>query len=119
MIKFRRTIAIFVLMLFTCQSVLAGIGKHQEFWSDSEGMDAVGLGTVDQNASSKSDPNQPGTSDSIDGECCHAYGHCHLLAFAGPVANVVIPSGLSAASPHAFSYHSQYLDTLLRPPTRA
>ena len=36
MLKFRRAIAIFILALLTCQSVMAGLGEHFAAFSDGE-----------------------------------------------------------------------------------
>ena len=117
MIKFRRTITIFVIALVTCQSVMAGVGKHIAYSSNDQSIDVLHLATGDQLADNNSDPGQPGTADLIDGDCCHAYGHCHLLAFTGQVANVSMRHGLSFEFSHIHSYNSVHLNTLLRPPT--
>jgi hypothetical protein len=117
MIKFRRTITIFVIALVICQSVMAGVGKHMAYSSDGESIDIMHLATGDQLADNNSNPGQPGTVDLIDGDCCHAYGHCHLLAFTGQVANVSMPHELCLDSSHTRSYNSVHLNTLLRPPT--
>jgi hypothetical protein len=119
MLKFRRTITIFVIALVTCQSVMAGVGKHIAYSSNGKSIDVLQLDTGDQLADSNSDPGQPGTADLIDGDCCHTYGHCHLLAFTGQIANVSMPDGLSFDSSHTRSYNSVHLNTPLRPPTTA
>ena len=119
MLKFRRTITIIVIALVTCQSVMAGVGKHIAYSSNGKSIDVLQLDTGDQLADSNSDPGQPGTADLIDGDCCHTYGHCHLLAFTGQVANVSMPHGLSLTTSHTCSYHSLSFDTLLRPPASA
>jgi hypothetical protein len=119
MLKFRRTITIIVIALVTCQSVMAGVGKHIAYSSNGESIDALQLATGHQLADSNADLAQPGTADLIDGDCCHAYGHCHLLAFTGQVANVSMPHRLSFNFSHTRSYNSVHLNTLLRPPTTA
>jgi hypothetical protein len=119
MIKFRRTITILVIALIACQSVMAGLGKHTNFSSDGKSIDALQLATGDHLTDSNSDSGQPDTVDLTDGDCCHAYGHCHLLAFTGQVANISMPHGLSLVSSHSRSYNSVHLSTLLRPPTTA
>ena len=117
MIKFRRTITIFVIALIACQSVMAGVGKHIAYSANGESINVLHLTTGDQLADNNSAPGQPGTADLMDGDCCHAYGHCHLLAFTGQVANVSMPHGLSFDSSHTRSYSSVHLNTLLRPPS--
>jgi len=116
MIKFRRTIAIFMLSLFVCQSVMAGIGEHTTL---SSGDEAVGGFHLDQEthfADSNFDPHQSGDPDLVDTNCCHAHGHCHTMGFVSQIVNTSIPSGLSIVVSYARSYQSLYLNTLLRPP---
>ena len=117
MTKFRHTITILVIALIACQSVMVGVGKHTNISSDGKSIDALQLATGDHLTDSNSDSGQPGTPDLIDGDCCHAYGHCHLLAFTGQVANVSMPHELCFDSSHTRSYNSVHLNTLLRPPT--
>jgi hypothetical protein len=119
MIKIRRTIAMFILALFACQSVMAGLGEHWTLQSDGEAMDAQHLASGSHLADSTADHDQTGTPESVDGDCCHAQGHCHLLAFTGQVANIPTPRGLSPVATHTCSYHSLSFDTLLRPPASA
>ena len=119
MLKFRRTIAIFVIALVTCQSVMAGVGKHMAYSSNGESIDVLHLAAADQLGESNSAPDQTGTTDLIDGDCCHAYGHCHLLAFTGQAANISMPHRLIFVTSHTRSYSSVHLNTLLRPPTAA
>jgi hypothetical protein len=119
MLKFRRTIAIFVLTLFTCQAVMAGIDEHSVFQSDGSAADTSHHAAMDHTADSTTDHGQSGTPEMVDGDCCHAQGHCHLLAFAGQVANISMPHGLSLTTSHTCSYHSLSFDTLLRPPASA
>lgn len=106
-----------LLVLFTCQSVMAGIGEHMAFSSDGEAMNAPHLGAGDHFTNGTLDPGQPNTPDFLDTNCCHAHGHCHALAFVGQVVNASYWSGPSVAWSHTRSYQSLYLDTLLRPPS--
>jgi hypothetical protein len=117
MTKLRRTITTFVIALVVCQSVMAGVGKHMVYSFDDESINVIHLTTGDHLADSNSDSGQPGTAGLTDGDCCHAYGHCHLLAFTGQAANISMPHGLILVSSHSRSYNSVHLNTLLRPPT--
>jgi hypothetical protein len=117
--KFCRIITIFVVALVICQSVTTGVGKHMAFSSDGKPIDTLQLATGDQLADNNLYPDHTSTPDLIDGDGCHAYGHCHLLAFTGQIANVSMPHGLSLVSSHTPSYNSVHLNTLLRPPASA
>ena len=119
MLKFRRAIAIFVLALLTCQSVMAGFGEHFESFSDGEVESALLENNADHVTDSHSDHGKPGTVDLVDTNCCHAHGHCHVLALGCQVNSVPSPYGRSFVSSHSFSYNSQFLDPLLRPPASA
>ena len=119
MLKFRRAIAIFILALLTCQSVMAGLGEHFAVFSDGEIESALLSNTTGQLADSQSDHGKPGTVDLVDTNCCHAHGHCHVLALGCQISSVPSPYGRSFVSSHSFSYNSQFLDPLLRPPTSA
>ena len=117
MIKFRRAIAIFMLSLFVCQSVMAGIGEHTTLSSGDEAVAGFHLDQEYHLADSNFDPHQSGDRDLVDTNCCHAHGHCHTMAFVTQLANTSTPSGLSIASPYSRSYQYLYLHTLLRPPS--
>ena len=119
MLKFRRAIAIFILALLTCQSVMAGLGEHFAVLSDSEVESALPLDAADRFSVSLSDHGHPGSGDLVDTNCCHAHGHCHVLALGCQISSVPSPYGWSFVSSHSFSYNSQFLDPLLRPPTSA
>ncbi len=119
MLRFRRAIAIFILALLTCQSVTAGLGEHFAVLSDSEVESTLPLDAVDHFFASQSDHGQPGSGDLVDTNCCHAHGHCHVLALGCQISSVPSPYGRSFVSSHSFSYNFQYLDPLLRPPASA
>ena len=115
MLKFRRAIAIFILALLTCQSVMAGLGEHFAVFSDGEIESALLSNTTGHLADSQSDHGKPGTVDLVDTNCCHAHG----LALGCQISSVPSPYGRSFVSSHSFSYNFQYLDPLLRPPASA
>ncbi len=119
MIKFRRAIAIFILALFTCQSIMAGVDAHVDHSSDVNVVNGLHLDDAHHDSASSPNPGQPGTPNLIDGDCCHAHGHCHLLAFTGQFASVSIPPSHGLAASHGDAYSSLFLNTLLRPPTYA
>ncbi len=119
MIKFRRTIAIFILALFTCQSIMAGVDEHVDHSSDADVVGGLHLDHAAHDSAASLDPGQPFTPDVIDGDCCHAHGHCHLLAFTGQVASVSIPPLHGLAMARGDAYTSPSHNTLLRPPTHA
>ena len=116
MLKFRRTIAMFILTLLTCQSVMAGVGEHFATFSDSDVESSLILHADDHFSSNQSDHGQSGSGDLVDTNCCHAHGHCHVLALGCQISSVYSPYGRSFVSSHSFSYNFQYLDPLLRPP---
>lgn len=108
-----------MLVLFTCQSVLAGIDEHVQ-WSSVDGIETSHHAAVtDTPAQPDSDHGHTGAPSLVDSDCCHAHGHCHLLAFMGDPPDVSIPYVPGNAAPPICSYHSLYTDTLLRPPARA
>jgi hypothetical protein len=119
MIKFRRAIAIFILALFTCQSIMAGVDEHVEHSSNTEVVHGLHLNNADHDPGASTDHGQPFTPDLIDGDCCHAHGHCHLLAFTGQLACVSILLSQCHAASIGDAYNSLSPNTLLRPPTRA
>jgi hypothetical protein len=119
MIKVRRAIAIFILALFTCQSIMAGVDEHVEHSSDVKVVNGLHLDDADHDSASSPDPGQPDSPDLINGDCCHAHGHCHLLAFTGQIASVSIPPSHGLAASRGDAYRSLFLNTLLRPPTYA
>lgn len=116
MIKFRRAIAVFLLMLFTSQSVIAGFGEHEDSAHGGDGTNTVHQIVGEHHADIPSDHGRSGAPDLIDADCCHAHGHCHLLAFVDLVDSITIPYERSFVSTHSSSYHSLHADTLLRPP---
>lgn len=118
MTEFRRQIAIFVLALFACQTVMAGIGEHFALFADREANDSQ-HSLVGHFADNKVQHGQSGTPDLVDTDCCHAHGHCHILAFAGGVSSASEPHGHSFPSLYSYSYHALFYDPLLRPPTSA
>ena len=118
MTRFRRNIAIFVLALFTCQSVMAGIGEHVAFSSDDSTGDQH-LSAAHHFVDSETQHGQQGTPDLADTDCCHAHGHCHILAFVGVVNSASEPYGHNFTSLYSHSYRFLYFDPLLRPPTSA
>jgi len=117
MIRFRRAIAACILALFACQSIMAGFDGHEDHSSDVAGGLHPDHAAHDTFASPDSD--QPVIPDLIDSDCCHAHGHCHLLAFTGQVASVSIPPSHGSAFARRDAYASLSPDTLLRPPTHA
>jgi len=117
MIKFRRAIAIFILVLFTCQSIMAGVDEHEII--DVDVVGGLHLDHTNHDPAAKPDPDQPVTPDLFDGDCCHANGHCHLLAFTGQIGGVLIPSAHGFTIARSDSYNSLSPNTLLRPPTHA
>lgn len=117
MIKFRRTIAIIMLLLFACQSVIAGLGEHTTLSSGDEAVGGFHLDQEDHFADSNFDPHQSDGSDLLDTDCCHAHGHCHVLSVASQVTKISIPSGLNLVSSHTCLYKFLHLNTLLRPPS--
>lgn len=119
MLKFRRTIAIFILALLTCQSVMAGLGEHFVVFSDSEIKSTLLTDTADHLADSQSDHGKPGSVDLVDTNCCHAHGHCHVLALGGQISPPSSFYGRNFVPSHSVSYHFQLLDPLLRPPANA
>ena len=119
MIKFRRTIAIFILALFTCQSIMAGVDEHVDHSSDADVVGGLHLDHAAHDSAASLDPGQPFTPDVIDGDCCHAHGHCHLLAFIWQVASVSLPPLHGLAMARGDAYTSPSHNTLLRPPTHA
>ena len=119
MIKFRRAIAIFILALFTCQSIMAGVDEHVEHSSDVKVVNGLHLDDADHDSASSPDPGQPDSPDLINGDCCHAHGHCHLLAFTGQFASISISPSYGLVGSRGDTYSSLFLNTLLRPPTYA
>ena len=119
MIKFRRSIAIFILVLFTCQSIMAGVDEHGDDSSDADVASGLHLDHATHDSAASPDANQAFTPDVIDGDCCHAHGHCHLLAFSGQFASISIPQTLGLAASRGDAYNSLSPNTLLRPPTHA
>lgn len=119
MVKFRRAIAIFILALFTCQSIMAGVDEHADHSSAADAASGLHLDHAAHGSTASPDPNQPFTPQLIDGDCCHAHGHCHLLAFTGQVASVSIPPSHDLAVARGDAYNSLSPNTLLRPPTHA
>lgn len=119
MIKFRRAIAIFILALFTCQSIMAGVDEHVDHSPDADGVSGLHLDHTDHDSMASPDSGQPFTPDVIDSDCCHAHGHCHLLAFTGQVASIAIPPSHALAIAGGDTYSSLSPNTLLRPPTHA
>jgi len=119
MIKFRRTIAVFLLALFTCQSIMAGVDEHADHSSDVEHAQTAHLHNGDPGATSGHDHGQPPTPNVIDGDCCHAHGHCHLLAFSGQLNHVSTPPMHGLAAARGDTYNLHFPNTLLRPPTHA
>jgi len=119
MIKVRRAIAICILALFTCQSILAGVDEHSDHSSDGKVVNGLHLDDVDHDSASSPLPGQLATLDLIESDCCHAHGHCHLLAFTGQIANVSISPSHGLAGSRGDTYSSLFLSTLLRPPTYA
>lgn len=119
MIKFRRVIAIFVLTLFTCQSIMACVGEHLDYSTDTSLVNDLHLDAADHGASSSPDHDPANIPDLVDSSCCHAHGHCHFLAFSTPVASVSIPPSHGIAAVRGSTYSSPSLNTLLRPPAHA
>ena len=119
MLKFRRAIAIFILALITCQSVMAGLGEHFATFSDGDDNSVLPPDTADHPVESHSTHGKPGSVDLVDTNFCHAHGHCHLLALGIQIHPVLTRYGRNFVASHSISYHSQYLDPLLRPPARA
>jgi hypothetical protein len=119
MTDFRRIIAIFILALFTCQSIMAGVDEHVDHPSDANIVGGLHLEHADSDPASHPDPDQPFTPQLMDGDCCHSHGHCHLLAFAGQISNDSISLSHNLAAPHDDAYISLSPNTLLRPPTHA
>lgn len=119
MIKFRRAIAIFILALFTCQSIVAGVDEHGDHSSDAEVVNGLHADTTDHVPAGSPSSDQSFTPDVIDGDCCHAHGHCHLLAFSGQISSVSIPPSHGLAAVPSEAYNSHFPGTLLRPPTHA
>jgi hypothetical protein len=119
MIKVRRAIAICILVLFTCQSILAGVDEHVDHSSEANVVNGLHLDGVDQGSTGSPLPDQPATPDLMDSDCCHAHGHCHLLAFTGQFASVSISPSHDLAGSPGDTYSSLFLNTLLRPPTHA
>lgn len=119
MLKFRRTIAVLLLALFTCQSIMAGVDEHADHPSDSKQTSHLLLDHVDHAGAANHDHGQALSPDVIDGDCCHAHGHCHLLAFSGQLANVSTPPMHGLDATHGDTYNLHFLNTLLRPPTHA
>lgn len=119
MLKFRRAIAIFILALLACQSVMAGLGEHFATFSDGDDNSVLLPDTADHPVDSHSTHGKPGSVDLVDTNCCHGHGHCHLLALAIQIHPVSALYGRNFVASHSVSYHSQYLDPLLRPPARA
>jgi hypothetical protein len=119
MTKFHRTIAILILALFTCQFLVAGFGEHGDHASDANVVNGLHFDYPDLYSSAGSNSDQPITPQFIDGDCCHAHGHCHLLAFSGQVASVSIPPLYGLAMARGDTYVSLSPNTLLRPPTHA
>ena len=118
MTKFRRHIAIFVLALFTCQAVLAGAGEHMAFSADSA-ANGTPHSLVGHFADSKAQHRQADSQDVVDTNCCHAHGHCHILAFVDVVSASSVPRARSFTSLYSYSYRALFYDPLLRPPTSA
>jgi hypothetical protein len=119
MIKFRRAIAIFILALFTCQTIMAGIDEHADHSSAADVASGLHLDHAAHGFAASHDPDQPFTPQLIDGDCCHAHGHCHLLAFSGQISNDSISLSHDLAASHGDAYISLSPNTLLRPPTHA
>lgn len=121
MTKFRRHIAFLLLTLFFCQSVLASIAEHLVFSSDANSEAVQYLNTTDAIAEKSDEHGHPVTQGSVDADCCHAHGHCHLLAFVivSVVNSVAVPYGRRFASLYSYSYHFLLYDPLLRPPANA
>ncbi len=119
MIKVRRAIAICILALFTCQSILAGVDEHVDHSSDDKVVNDLHLDGVGHDSDSSPTPSHPAAPDLMDSDCCHAHGHCHLLAFMGHFASVSISPSRDLAGSRGDSYSSLFLNTLLRPPTNA
>lgn len=117
MLKFRRAIAICILALLTCQTVMAGFGERFASVSDGEIESALLPSTTDHLANSHADHGKPGTVDLVDTNCCHAHGHCHVLGLVGQVSPVSMLYGRNFVSSYSYSYSFQYFDPLLRPPT--
>lgn len=118
MIKFRRYIAIFILALFTCQSVMAGVGEHLAFSGD-QAMEAQHLSFVGHFGDGEAKHGERGLPDFVDTDCCHAHGHCHILAFVGVVTPGSEYHGAGFTALYSDSYHFLYFDPLLRPPASA
>jgi len=123
--RFRRAIAIAILALFTCQSILAGVDEHMDHASASAAPsgahehDATHDAAHTATLGSANDAGAPHSTDLIDGDCCHAHGHCHLLAFTGQLASSALPSSRHADAVHDDAYNALFPTTLLRPPTHA
>ena len=98
---------------------MAGIDEHSASTSDGKDVHALHLNLVSHTVDNTADHGQPGSMELLDGDCCHAQGHCHLLAFTGQFTNVSIPRALSIAAAQAHAYHFLAFDTLLRPPASA
>lgn len=116
--RFRRAIAAVILALFCCQSVLAGIGEHMA----SSAHHAAGDARHDGMPAAGDDqytphPHAP-AADLTDGDCCHAHGHCHLLAFTGPSASFALSLRHAVTVAPAPRYLSLPVNPLLRPPAR-
>ena len=113
--KFRRAIAIFMLTLFSCQSIWAAVGEHAisahgDGASTQHSHDSAAPGALD------SSHGDSGALSALDGDCCHAHGHCHLLAFTGQAVQVSIPYWHGIASSATPVYFSLSINPLLRPP---
>jgi hypothetical protein len=119
MTKVRRAIAICTLVLFTCQSILAGVDEHVDHSSDVKVVNGLHLDGVDHDSASSPLPGQPAPPDLIDSDCCHAHGHCHLLAFTGQFASISISPSHGLTGSRGDTYTSLFLNTLLRPPAHA
>mgnify|MGYP001822529634 FL=1 len=118
MLKFRRHIAIFVLALFTCQSVMAGLGEHLAFSGD-QAMESQHQSFVGHFTNGEAKHAERGLPGLVDTDCCHAHGHCHTLAFVGVVALGPEYHGANFTALYSDSYHFLYYDPLLRPPDSA
>ena len=118
MIKFRRKIALFMLTLVVCQSVMAAIGEDLTLSFGDEAIAGFHIDQLNHFDDGKFDPHHSGEEDLLDTNCCHAHGHCHAMAFVSKFANSSHPSGLGITDSYEQSYQFLYLETLLRPPSR-